>query len=106
MRVLFSVVPGPGHMFPTIPLAWALRAAGHDVLYATAADGVSAAVAAGDAFAARYRPFLAATADRAATQAAAAQVRALPPPAAQLPWIEDLAGRAQATAPPTAGARR
>jgi UDP:flavonoid glycosyltransferase YjiC (YdhE family) len=101
MRVLFSVVPGPGHMFPTIPLAWALRAAGHDVLYATAADGVSAAVAAGDAFAARYRPFLAATADRAA-----AQVRALPPPAAQLPWIEDLAGRAQATAPPTAGARR
>jgi hypothetical protein len=40
MRVLFSVVPGPGHMFPTIALAWALRAAGHDVLYATAAGGV------------------------------------------------------------------
>lgn len=47
MRVLFSVMPGPGHMFPTIPLAWALRAAGHDVLFATAADGVRAAVAAG-----------------------------------------------------------
>ncbi len=47
MRVLFSVSPGVGHLFPTIPLAWALRAAGHDVLVATAADSVGAAVRAG-----------------------------------------------------------
>lgn len=47
MRVLFTVSPGVGHLFPTIPLAWALRAAGHEVLVATAAEGVPAAVRAG-----------------------------------------------------------
>ncbi|MDQ7909213.1 DUF1205 domain-containing protein [Phytohabitans sp. ZYX-F-186] len=47
MRVLFAVSPGIGHLFPTIPLAWALRAAGHEVLVATAAEGVEAAVHAG-----------------------------------------------------------
>jgi UDP:flavonoid glycosyltransferase YjiC (YdhE family) len=47
MRVLFAVLPGAGHLFPTIPLAWALRAAGHDVLVATAADEVKLAVSAG-----------------------------------------------------------
>jgi UDP:flavonoid glycosyltransferase YjiC (YdhE family) len=31
MRVLFAVSPWPGHYFPMVPLAWALRAAGHDV---------------------------------------------------------------------------
>ncbi|BCB83628.1 hypothetical protein Psuf_009410 [Phytohabitans suffuscus] len=47
MRVLFAVSPGIGHLFPTIPLAWALRAAGHEVLVATAAESVEAAVRAG-----------------------------------------------------------
>ncbi|WP_329110389.1 DUF1205 domain-containing protein [Micromonospora sp. NBC_01699] len=47
MRVLFTVSPGLGHLFPTISLAWALRAAGHEVLVATAADGVAAAIRAG-----------------------------------------------------------
>jgi UDP:flavonoid glycosyltransferase YjiC (YdhE family) len=47
MRVLFTVSPGLGHLFPTISLAWALRAAGHEVLVATAAEGVTAAVRAG-----------------------------------------------------------
>ncbi|MFC0527067.1 nucleotide disphospho-sugar-binding domain-containing protein [Phytohabitans kaempferiae] len=47
MRVLFAVSPGIGHLFPTIPLAWALRAAGHEVLVATATEGVEAAVRAG-----------------------------------------------------------
>lgn len=47
MRVLFAVVPGLGHLFPTVPLAWALRAAGHDVLVATAGGGVAAATRAG-----------------------------------------------------------
>jgi hypothetical protein len=47
VRVLFAVSPGIGHLFPTIPLAWALRGAGHEVLVATAAESVEAAVRAG-----------------------------------------------------------
>jgi hypothetical protein len=31
MRVLVTVSGWPGHWFPMVPLAWALRAAGHDV---------------------------------------------------------------------------
>lgn len=36
MRVLVTTSPGLGHIFPTISLAWAFRAAGHEVLMATA----------------------------------------------------------------------
>jgi UDP:flavonoid glycosyltransferase YjiC (YdhE family) len=36
MRVLFVSPPGICHFFPLVPLAWACRAAGHDVLYAFA----------------------------------------------------------------------
>ncbi|NEE14154.1 DUF1205 domain-containing protein [Streptomyces sp. SID7499] len=36
MRVLFTTSPGLGHMFPVVSLAWALRAAGHEILLATA----------------------------------------------------------------------
>lgn len=35
MRALFITSPGLSHMFPTVPLAHALRAAGHEVRYAT-----------------------------------------------------------------------
>src|SRR5205807_3879978 len=37
--------PGLGHVFPTVPLSWALRSAGHEVLYASTGpgDGVSGA---------------------------------------------------------------
>lgn len=35
MRVFFVVTPGVGHAFPLVPLAWAFRGAGHDVLVAT-----------------------------------------------------------------------
>lgn len=38
MRVLVTALPGHGHLFPLVTTAWALRAAGHDVLFATAAD--------------------------------------------------------------------
>src|SRR6266699_1302607 len=31
MRVLFCSGGGPPHLFPVVPLAWALRAAGHEV---------------------------------------------------------------------------
>ncbi len=35
LRVLFSIIPGHGHFFPTLPLAKALIDSGHEVLYAT-----------------------------------------------------------------------
>ncbi len=34
MRILITTSPGIGHILPLIPTAWALRAAGHDVLFA------------------------------------------------------------------------
>ena len=45
MRALFIASPGVGHAFPMVPLAWALRADGHEVLVATAADGLAVAQA-------------------------------------------------------------
>ncbi|MGA8113923.1 MAG: nucleotide disphospho-sugar-binding domain-containing protein [Actinocatenispora sp.] len=35
MRVMFATVPAAGHIFPLVPLAWALRAEGHEVLVAS-----------------------------------------------------------------------
>lgn len=42
MRILFTTVGLSGHFFPSVPLAWALRARGHDVLIGCA-DGFSEA---------------------------------------------------------------
>ncbi|MER5335342.1 nucleotide disphospho-sugar-binding domain-containing protein [Micromonospora sp. NPDC002717] len=42
MRVLVVSAPLIGHVFPLLPLAAALRDAGHEVLVATAADGLRA----------------------------------------------------------------
>lgn len=42
MRALFVASPGFGHLFPTVPLAYALRAAGHEVRYATSGLSVAA----------------------------------------------------------------
>jgi L-noviosyl transferase len=47
MRVLFTTAPLYGHFFPLVPLAWAFRSAGHDVLVATTADFVPVVVGAG-----------------------------------------------------------
>jgi UDP:flavonoid glycosyltransferase YjiC (YdhE family) len=41
MRILFTSSPGIGHAFPMVPLAWALRTAGHDVLLATAGQAMA-----------------------------------------------------------------
>jgi UDP:flavonoid glycosyltransferase YjiC (YdhE family) len=41
MRILLASAPLLGHVFPLVPLARALRSAGHDVLLATAADGLA-----------------------------------------------------------------
>jgi UDP:flavonoid glycosyltransferase YjiC (YdhE family) len=38
MRIVFSALPAYGHVFPLIPLARALRDAGHEVVFATAED--------------------------------------------------------------------
>ncbi|MFC8850069.1 MULTISPECIES: nucleotide disphospho-sugar-binding domain-containing protein [unclassified Micromonospora] len=38
MRVLMMVTPVPSHFQPLVPLAWALRAAGHDVLVVAQPD--------------------------------------------------------------------
>ncbi|MEV6589147.1 activator-dependent family glycosyltransferase [Streptomyces acidicola] len=35
MRVLFTVFPTSAHLYPAIPLAWALQAAGHEVVVAS-----------------------------------------------------------------------
>ncbi|WNV86515.1 nucleotide disphospho-sugar-binding domain-containing protein [Umezawaea sp. Da 62-37] len=42
MRVLIVSALGTGHVLPAVPLAWALRAAGHDVLLAAAGDALVA----------------------------------------------------------------
>lgn len=47
MRILFTTVPLAGHFFPLVPLAWACRAVGHEVLVATAEDFVSTATRSG-----------------------------------------------------------
>lgn len=46
MRVLVVTAPYQGHFFPLVPLAWALRAAGHDIRVATP-PGFAATAAAG-----------------------------------------------------------
>ncbi|WP_328406315.1 DUF1205 domain-containing protein (plasmid) [Streptomyces sp. NBC_00390] len=43
MRVLFCTTPMLGHFNPMVPLAWAMRAAGHEVMVSTA-DGFTAQV--------------------------------------------------------------
>ena len=47
MRVLMSSSAGYGHVLPMVPLARALVAAGHEVLWATARDAVQLVAAAG-----------------------------------------------------------
>jgi len=47
VRVLITTSPGLGHLFPLVPLAWALRSQGHQVLVASTGGAVPAAVAAG-----------------------------------------------------------
>ncbi|WP_030668698.1 nucleotide disphospho-sugar-binding domain-containing protein [Streptomyces rimosus] len=47
MRVLMLNTPVPTHFTPLVPLAWALRAAGHEVVAAVQPDVVPAALSAG-----------------------------------------------------------
>jgi UDP:flavonoid glycosyltransferase YjiC (YdhE family) len=47
VRVLFASLPSLGHLFPLIPIAWAARAAGHEVLVATFGESAGEAARAG-----------------------------------------------------------
>ncbi|AKZ58652.1 putative glycosyltransferase [Streptomyces ambofaciens ATCC 23877] len=47
MRALFTTAPLAGHLLPLVPIAWALRAAGHEVLVATREDFVPVALRSG-----------------------------------------------------------
>ncbi|MFD0267516.1 nucleotide disphospho-sugar-binding domain-containing protein [Streptomyces sp. NPDC127106] len=47
MRILFPAAPGYGLMLPLVPLVWAARAAGHEVLVATTAHMAKVAARAG-----------------------------------------------------------
>lgn len=47
MRFLFVTSPLVGHLFPLVPQAWAARAAGHDVMVATAGEAADPARLAG-----------------------------------------------------------
>jgi UDP:flavonoid glycosyltransferase YjiC (YdhE family) len=47
MKVLFATAPGYGLTLPLVPLMWAARAAGHEVLLATTSEMVAVGAAAG-----------------------------------------------------------
>lgn len=47
MKILFTSAPGYGLMLPLIPLAWAARAAGHEVLVATTSEMAEVGASAG-----------------------------------------------------------
>ncbi|MCH0560424.1 MULTISPECIES: nucleotide disphospho-sugar-binding domain-containing protein [unclassified Streptomyces] len=47
MRILFTTWSASAHLFPMVPLAWACRAAGHDVLVAVPSDCAPSVGAAG-----------------------------------------------------------
>jgi UDP:flavonoid glycosyltransferase YjiC (YdhE family) len=47
MRILFATMPLSGHFFPLVPLAWAYRAAGAEVMVTTSEDYLSSVLRAG-----------------------------------------------------------
>ena len=47
MKILFTVAPGYGLMLPVVPLMWAARAAGHEVLVATTSEMIQVGADAG-----------------------------------------------------------
>jgi UDP:flavonoid glycosyltransferase YjiC (YdhE family) len=47
VKIMFTMVPGLGHVLPVVPLAWATRLAGYDVLVATTGPNLPAVTQAG-----------------------------------------------------------
>jgi UDP:flavonoid glycosyltransferase YjiC (YdhE family) len=79
LRVLFTTNPGSGHWHPLIPFADALRAAGHEVAFATAASACAAISGLG------YRCFVAG-ADETPEEAHARRERAALPGTEAAAW--------------------
>ncbi|MFP8960080.1 activator-dependent family glycosyltransferase [Streptomyces nanhaiensis] len=47
MKVLFTIMPAPAHLYPIVPIAWALQCAGHEVRVASHPGIADAVVATG-----------------------------------------------------------
>ncbi|MEU3750665.1 MULTISPECIES: nucleotide disphospho-sugar-binding domain-containing protein [Streptomyces] len=47
MRVMFTILPATAHLYPVVPLAWALKSAGHDVCVVSQPDLAGPITAAG-----------------------------------------------------------
>ncbi|MCX5203227.1 DUF1205 domain-containing protein [Streptomyces sp. NBC_00237] len=47
MRVMFTLLPATAHLYPVVPLAWALKSAGHEVCVVSQPDLVGPVTAAG-----------------------------------------------------------
>lgn len=47
VKILFAVAPGYGLMLPVVPLMWAARAAGHEILVATTSEMTEVGASAG-----------------------------------------------------------
>ncbi|MEU8261681.1 nucleotide disphospho-sugar-binding domain-containing protein [Micromonospora sp. NPDC048999] len=54
MRVAFALWPAPAHLYPFVPLAWALRNAGHEVVFVSHPDLAETVAASGLPFASMY----------------------------------------------------
>lgn len=91
MRVLFSSISVPSHLLPMVPLAGALRAAGHEVLLAGQPDLLPHAEAAG--FVTAVVGSEAAEADRRRRMAQVARQQAAAPGGTWQPTWEQLAER-------------
>src|SRR5688500_2073889 len=87
MRVLFTTWAWPSHYFPLVPLAWALRSAGHEVLMTSQPDLLPPMRASGLPAVAVGRCVDAAAAHRKARRQATAEApRTRPQPAGQPRW--------------------
>ena len=93
LRVLIASTPGAGHIGPLMPLALALRAAGHDVHWAIASTGGDAVTAMGFEWSPAGVP---ASARRTLAEAELPGIMALPPARRRGPLFAALFARAAA----------
>jgi UDP:flavonoid glycosyltransferase YjiC (YdhE family) len=90
MRVLFTAAPGAGHVLPLVSLAWAMRAAGHEILVLTAGRGLTAAAKAGLPLA-DYAPGM--TDSEISDHIVSRFPASMPPEASRIKRLVDAAGR-------------
>jgi UDP:flavonoid glycosyltransferase YjiC (YdhE family) len=92
MRVLFTTWAWPSHYFPMVPLAWALRAAGHEVRMASQPDLMPTMRASGLPVTAIGRDVDVAAVYRTASEQVRATGSAEPPPGRNDRFSNHLAG--------------